>query len=89
MVPATAGERVTEYVQIRGSDATIAQAIERQGPKDGDSGERAVLFRYSLAAAEAAGLGFLGDDLRRATPELRIARVVSVGPTWAAPARRA
>ncbi|MCB9705524.1 MAG: baseplate J/gp47 family protein, partial [Myxococcales bacterium] len=38
-----------------------------------------MLFRYSLAAAETAGLGFLGDDLRSATPELRVARVVTPG----------
>lgn len=80
MLPATAGERVTEYVQIRGSDAAIAQAVERQGPKNEQTDERAVLFRHSLAAAEAAGLGFLGDDLRSATPELRVARVITPGP---------
>ena len=82
MVPATAGERVSEYFSIRGdaNDPTNPRAVERQGPKDSNAETRAVLFRHSLGASESSGLGFLGDDLRSAKPEIRVARIINPNP---------
>jgi hypothetical protein len=80
LVPATAGERTTEYFEVRGTTPDARQAIEREGPLSAVTGERSVTFLHSLLSTETGGLGRLGDDLREATPELRVARVVDPDP---------
>lgn len=77
VVPATAGEHFTEYFEIRGDTPDTAQAVEREGPRSGATGEHSTIFLHSLLSSETGGLGRLGDDLRAATPELRVARVVA------------
>lgn len=85
LVPATAGERQTEYFEIRGNTPDTLQAIEREGPKRGDTGERGVAFLHSLLSTETGGLGRLGVDLRDTAPELRLARVVTPDPELLSP----
>lgn len=80
LVPATAGERTTEYFEVRGTTPDARQAIEREGPLSAVTGERSVTFLHSLLSTETGGLGRLGDDLREATPELRVARVIDPDP---------
>jgi hypothetical protein len=80
LVPATAGERTTEYFEVRGTTPDARQAIEREGPLSAVTGERSVTFLHSLLSTETGGLGRLGKDLREAIPELRVARVVDPDP---------
>lgn len=75
IVPATAGERFTEYFEVRGGTVDMRQAIEREGPLSAITGERSVTFLHSLLSSETGGLGRLGADLRATVPELRVARV--------------
>jgi hypothetical protein len=72
LVRATAGERRTALFQIHGNDPAAIQAVEREGPQDSTTGERSVTFLCSLPDAEAAGLGWLGDDLRNTRPEVTL-----------------
>jgi hypothetical protein len=80
LVQATAGERTTEYFEVRGTTPDARQAIEREGPLSVVTGERSVTFLHSLLSTETGGLGRIGSDLRETTPELRVARVVDPLP---------
>jgi hypothetical protein len=77
VVPATAGETVCEYFSIGESPdpGRIEEAVERQGLVNDQTGERSVIYRYSLKTAEQGGLGFLGDDLRDTDPEIHLQEV--------------
>lgn len=81
LVPATAGETLTEVFTI-GSNSALAPAllgaappaVERQGPLDAVACQRSPVFLYSLAQTESRGLGWLGP-LRHAKPELELQEV--------------
>ncbi|MDC0672874.1 hypothetical protein [Nannocystis radixulma] len=80
IVPATAGERFTEFFEIRGGTPDVRQAIEREGALQAETGERSVTFLHSLLASETGGLGRLGADLRATVPEVRVARITGDDP---------
>jgi hypothetical protein len=89
IVPATAGETITEFFVIgenealaiapkirddRGAEVKVHKAVERQGPLDDIAYQRSVTFLYSLKETEARGLGWLGE-LRDARPEVELQEV--------------
>jgi uncharacterized phage protein gp47/JayE len=80
IVPATAGETHTEYFAIGALPASAAAAgvtavsVERQGPLNELTGERPVIYLYSLTETEERGLGWRGE-LRKAQPEIELLEV--------------
>ncbi|NVB36417.1 baseplate J/gp47 family protein [Pseudenhygromyxa sp. WMMC2535] len=82
VVPATAGQSFTEFFSVRG-DGTTLDVVERGGPLDAITGVREPVYRYSPRSCEAAGLGWLGDALRSASPEIEVQEVDAVDDeTW-------
>jgi uncharacterized phage protein gp47/JayE len=79
IVPATAGETHVEYFAIGSKPANAATevaqvAVEREGPCNELTGERPLLYLYSLIQSEARGLGWRGE-LRKAQPEIELLEV--------------
>jgi len=85
IVPATAGETITEFFLIGGNEAIAAapkihddqskevkvhKAVERQGPLNNVTCQRSVTFLYSLKETETRGLGWM-----EAHPEIEIQEV--------------
>jgi len=80
LVPATAGERFTEFFEVHGGTPDVRQAIEREGALQAETGERSVTFLHSLLASETGNLGRLGADLRATVPEVRVAQITGSDP---------
>ena len=92
IVPATAGETITEFFVIGGNQAIAAaskirddqgdavevhKAVERQGPLNDVTCQRSVTFLYSLKETETRGFGWVGK-LRDAHPEIELQEVEAV-----------
>jgi hypothetical protein len=85
LLPASAGERFTEEYAIGPNAFDLTEAVERQGPLDATTGERTPSYLYSMRQTETRGLGWLGDDLRDAIPEVVLTEVTPSGDvewTW-------
>ena len=81
LVPASAGETISETFTIGpNTEQGVEQAIERQGPLDELTRDRAVTMLYSLTQTEGGGLGWIGDDLRATSPEVRLWEVIQESP---------
>ena len=79
ILPALAGETHTSYFavgSIPSNAAPEAQGItvEREGPCNELTGERPVIYLFSLGETEKRGLGWRGE-LRRAAPEMELMEV--------------
>ena len=76
VVPAVAGRTVVEAFQIGPVDvavlgaASLPSAIERQGPCDSTTGDRAIAIRFGLSETEEDALGWLVNDQGVVTPEV-------------------
>jgi hypothetical protein len=85
LLPATAGQRFVEEFTIGPNALEVAEAVERQGPLNANTGERTPIYLYSMRQTETLGLGWLGEDLRAATPEVILTEVTTGGDvewTW-------
>jgi hypothetical protein len=78
LVPATAGETHAEYFAVgripTNASDLVRLSVEREGPCNEFTGERPVIYFYSLRESEGRGLGWLGE-LRRAQPEVELVEV--------------
>jgi hypothetical protein len=79
LLPATAGERVVEEFTIGPSPLDVPATVERQGPLDAVTGERTPIHLYSMRQTERFGLGWLGEDLRAAVPEVLLTEITAAG----------
>jgi hypothetical protein len=81
ILPATAGETVTEFFSIGANEnippdmaKNVGRTVERQGPLDEIAGRRSVTYLYSLKQTETRSLGWLGE-LHDAKPEVELQEV--------------
>lgn len=76
VVPAVAGETFEENFVVGASDALPGgpSAIEREGPCNELTEERAPVYRHTLAHTTDDGLGWVGE-LRDADPEVELAEL--------------
>jgi hypothetical protein len=83
IVPATAGETiVAEFVARSDSaDPQLNHAVVRQGPLHGLTRQRPSIVLFGLGETESRGLGFLGESLRTAEPEILLERLDD-GAEW-------
>ncbi len=79
ILPATAGETHTGYFAIgsipdNADERVTGVSVEREGPCNEFTGERPVIYLFSLTESESRGLGWRGE-LRRAEPEIELLEV--------------